>query len=256
MHRLLFILLILATLSVQSAYGKPIVKVAGYQFAPYLSQSNDGLYTGLSIDVVKALNGIQSEVQFEFVATSISNRYKAYKMKRFDMILFESPIWGWKNIEHEFVPLNIHDGELFIALKDKAVEQAYFDDFSTKVLSLVKGYHYAFAQWGVDPKQLNTQYNIQFVSSNKASIVSILKGRADIALVTWSYLQFYLAQYPEIKQQLLVSKKWDQKYDHGILLNPKAPISKQQLTKWISQLQEQKILPRLAANYGLHKNSL
>lgn len=254
MHRLLVILLTIAAIAVmsaQSAYSKPIVKVAGYQFAPYMSQSNDGLYTGLSIDVVQALNGIQSEVQFEFVATSITNRYKAYNMKRYDMILFESPIWGWRNIEHEFVPLNIHDGELFIALKDKAIEQAYFDNIGSKVLSLVKGYHYAFAQWQVDPKQLNAKYDIQFVSSNKASIVSVLRGRADIAPVTWSYLQFYLAQYPEVASKLLVSEKWDQKYDHGILLNPKAPISKQQLTKWILLLQEQEILSRLAANYGL-----
>ncbi|UCX04080.1 substrate-binding periplasmic protein [Shewanella glacialimarina] len=251
MHRQLLILLIFAVLSVQSAHSKPIVKVAGYQFAPYLNQSSDGLYTGLSIDVVKALNGIQSEVQFEFVATSIGNRYKAYKMDRYDMILFESPIWGWQDIEHEFVPLHINDGELFIALKDKAIEQQYFDSFSGKVLSLVRGYHYAFAQWQADPKALNNDYNIQFVRSNEASIVSILRGRANIAPVTWSYLQFYLAQYPEVKSQLLISNKWDQKYDHGVLLNPKAPISKQQLTKWISLLQEQNILPRLAANYGL-----
>jgi len=251
MNRLLLSLLFFMSITVNAQPNKPVVKVAGYPFSPYVTQLSDGRYTGLSIDLVNALNGIQSQVQFEFVATSITNRYKAYEMKRYDMILFESPVWGWSNIGHEFVPLNIHDGELFISLKDKAIDQAYFEDFSGKALSLVKGYHYKFADWQAEPQQLKTQFDIQFVNSNEASIISILRGRAEIAPVTWSYLQFYLSQYPEISPQLLVSTKWDQQYHHGILLNPNAPISKQQLSEWVGLLKKQQILTRLAAHYGL-----
>jgi len=244
-------LLFFMSIAVNAQPNKPIVKVAGYPFSPYITQSVDGRYTGLSIDLINALNGIQSQVQFEFVATSIANRYKAYELKRYDMMLFESPVWGWHTIEHEFVPLDIHDGELFISLKDNAIDQAYFNNFDGKVLSLVRGYHYKFADWQADPQYLKAQFNIQFVNSNEASIVSILRGRAEIAPVTWSYLQFYLSQNPTISPQILVSTKWDQQYNHGILLSPNAPISKQQLSEWVGLLKKQQTLSRLAAHYGL-----
>ncbi|MCT7943113.1 MULTISPECIES: substrate-binding periplasmic protein [Shewanella] len=251
MKHLFLCLLFFISFAVNAQSNKPIVKVAGYPFSPYITESIDGRYTGLSVDLVNALNGIQSQVQFEFVATSIANRYKAYAMNRFDMMLFESPVWGWDKIEHEFVPLDIHDGELFISLKDNALDQAYFQKFDGKTLSLVKGYHYKFADWQADPQYLKARFNIQFVNSNEASIVSILRGRAEIAPVTWSYLKFYLSQYPEVSPQILVSTKWDQEYNHGILLNPNAPISKQQLSEWVNLLKKQQILTRLASHYGL-----
>ena len=48
-----------------------------------------------------------------------------------------------------------------------------------------------------------------------------------------------------------MSTKWDQEYNHGILLNPNAPISKQQLSEWVNLLKKQQILTRLASHYGL-----
>jgi hypothetical protein len=66
-------------------------------------------------------------------------------------------------------------------------------------------------------------------------------------------LQFYFNRYPDIKDKLLISEAWDQYYNHGILLSPNAPISKQQLANWVSQLKQQNILTRLSANYGLIK---
>ena len=101
-----------------------------------MNLTDEGLFQGFTIDLISAFNELQTDVNFQFVNTSIENRYQAYEIGRFDMMIFESPIWGWKNFSTTFIPLDIIDGEVFITLRDNNKNQSYFSSFDGKSLSL------------------------------------------------------------------------------------------------------------------------
>nr|WP_242620270.1 hypothetical protein [Shewanella maritima] len=88
-----------------STSAKPIINVGGYEFSPYVTQENDGHFSGLTIDLIAALNQVQNEVEFNFVPTSIEQRTSAYSINRFDLMLFESPQWGWQTFPMSLFPL-------------------------------------------------------------------------------------------------------------------------------------------------------
>ncbi len=231
--------------------AKPVVNVGGYLFAPYVNISEAGMFQGFTIDLIAAFNELQSEVDFQFVNTSIENRYQAYDIGRFDMMIFESPIWGWQNFDTTFIPLDIVDGEVFITLRDNDKNQEYFSSFKDKSLSLVSGYHYQFADWNTDSQELALNFDIQFVNTNKASIESVLKGRADIAPVTHSYLMHYLQTHPDARSQLLISERLDQAYSHSILLKPNSVVSASHVQKWFNEIRDSGRLKRIAEKYNV-----
>jgi ABC-type amino acid transport substrate-binding protein len=232
-------------------WAQTVIRIGGYDFAPYVTFNNNTQATGLSLDLIAALNAIQTEVKFEFVGTSIEQRYQAFSKGRYDAIFFESREWGWQDYDTQFIPLGIEDGERYISLIATAKDQSYFDDFQNKKLALVSGYHYKFAQWSNDPKVLEAKFDPLFVPSNKASIESVLKARADIAPVTWSYLQHYFVKTPAAREKLLFSTKWDQQYQHGIIINPKSSLSAEQLSLWLEKLKQNGTLKNLAQRYHL-----
>ncbi|MGI2136283.1 substrate-binding periplasmic protein [Shewanella baltica] len=229
----------------------PTIHVGGYQFSPYVNLQQDGRYTGLTLDIINALNQIQQEVFFEFTVTSVEHRYKAYALGRFDMMIFENPAWGWQKIADQFIPLHMIDGEVFIALKAKAHNQNYFKNLTNKSVAFVKGYHYQFAHFETDADKLAKQFRPLFVSNNRASIESILRERADIAPVTHSYLQYYLKVNPQDRHLLLISDKWDQEYDNGILLSLRSSLDAKKLSHWVHLLIDNGKLAELAAQYGI-----
>ncbi len=250
MNKFLSVIVALIML-ISPVQAKPVVNVGGYLFAPYVNITEGGMFQGFTIDLISAFNEIQSEVNFQFVNTSIGNRYQAYKIGRYDMMIFESPVWGWQNFDTIFIPLDIKDGEVFITLRGRNKNQSYFSSFEGKSLSLVSGYHYQFADWNTDDNELAVNFNVQFVHTNKASIESVLKGRADIAPVTYSYLMHYLQTHPETRSQLLISDKLDQSYSHSILINPNAIISASDVKQWFEEIRHSGRLKRIADKYNV-----
>lgn len=254
-YKLLFCLILNCCLSI-TAFAqtqitpKPLIRVGGYQFAPYVNLQMDGRYTGLTLDLINALNQVQQQVTFEFVPTSIEHRHKAHAAERFDMMLFEDPSWGWEHTKMQFIPLNIKDGEVFITLKNRTKDQRYFADLTNKSMALVKGYHYTFVGSETDPEQLNKRFKLVFVTSNKASIETILRQRADIAPVTFSYLNYYFTLNPEEKDKLFISEQWAQHYHLGVLLAPHSQLKVDQLSHWLELLEGSGKLAALTQDYG------
>lgn len=66
----------------------------------------------------------------------------------------------------------------------------------------------------------------------------VLRGRADIALVTRSYLSDFLARNAESTEQLLVSERIDQVYHHYALIRPKAPITAEDFSGLLQKLRD------------------
>ena len=228
----------LAALWVLPAQAVQVVRVGAAHFPPYTIRPENGADTGLLPELVQALNHSQSDYRFELVPTSIPRRFGDFKEGRTDMAIFENPDWGWKDIPHTTVDMGLEDAEIFVAQKEPGRQQNYFADLKGKRLALYSGYHYEFANFNADPKYLAETYNATLTYSHDSNLLMVLRGRADIALVTRSYLFDYLLRNDKVRDELLVSQRIDQIYHHYAILSPKAPITGEAFGKLLQGLRD------------------
>ena len=228
----------LAAIWVLPAQAVQVVRVGAAHFPPYTIRPENGADTGLLPELVEALNHSQSDYRFELVPTSIPRRFGDFKEGRTDMAIFENPDWGWKDIPHTTVDMGLEDAEIFVAQKEPGRQQNYFADLKGKRLALYSGYHYEFANFNADPKYLAETYNATLTYSHDSNLLMVLRGRADIALVTRSYLFDYLLRNDKVRDELLVSQRIDQIYHHYAILSPKAPITGEAFGKLLQGLRD------------------
>lgn len=215
-----------------------LVRVGAAHFPPYTVRPETGADTGLLPKLVEALNAEQKDFEFVLVPTSIPRRFRDFEQGRIDMAIFENPEWGWKNIPHVDVDMGLEDAEIFVAKRADGRTQAYFDGLAGKRLALFNGYHYEFANFNADPKYLAEHFNATLTYSHDSNLLMVLRNRADIALVTRSYLSDYMARNRSEAGQLLVSDRIDQVYRHFALLSPNAAISGDQFSALLKGLRE------------------
>lgn len=227
------------------------VKIGAAHFPPYTVRPEQGADTGLLPQLVEALNHLQSGYRFVLVPTSIQRRFGDFQQGRTDMAIFENPEWGWQGIPHQAVDMGLEDAEVFVAKKLEGRDQHYFDDLQGKRLALFNGYHYAFARFNPDPQYLRKAYNATLTYSHDSNLLMVQAGRADIALVTRSYLSDFLARNPASLDQLMASERIDQVYHHYALLRPDAPISDQKFAALLRELREAGELTRIFQPYRI-----
>ncbi|MGH8416099.1 MAG: substrate-binding periplasmic protein [Pseudomonas sp.] len=238
--RMAFKTLLLATTTLWAwqAGAAQVVRIGAAHFPPYVIRPERGGDTGLLPRMISALNAMQGDYRFEMVPTSIPRRFRDFQQERFDMAIFENPAWGWKDIPHEDVDLGLEDAEVFVTHRIQGRTQNYFDDLKGKRLALFSGYHYAFARFNADPKFLAEHYNATLTYSHDSNLLMVLRDRADIALVTRSYLSTFMASNPRDADQFLISDRVDQVYRHYALLRLDAPISWEKFGELLKQLRE------------------
>ena len=154
------------------------------------------------------------------------------------MAIFENPAWGWEDIPHSAVDMGLEDAEIFVAQRQPDRQQSYFADLSGKRLALFSGYHYEFANFNAEPRYLAQNYNATLTYSHDSNLLMVLRGRADIALVTRSYLNDYFLRNLNVAKELLVSDRIDQVYHHYAILRPAAPISGEAFGKLLQDLRD------------------
>lgn len=248
------LLSLLVLLSAQQVLAhQVVVHVGAYNFPPYIVQAESAQPQGLLIDLLAQLNQLQSQYKFVMVPTSVTRRYQDLASKRFDLIFFESPEWGWKGTEHQALDLHIADSEVYVARVLPSRDQHYFDDFGTKRLALYSGYHYGFADFNADRDFLRQHYKAEFSYSHDSNLLKVLHERADIAVVTESFLQMFIDRNPGSREQLLVSVRKDQIYSHQALLRPDSPVSAKQLRQLLDSLRANGELQVLLQRYHLQE---
>lgn len=245
------VVLALGWLMGQGVWAAELVKVGAYNFPPYAIKPENEQSQGLVPDLLEALNQQQTAYHFELVPTSVTRRFRDFEHGRFDLILFESPSWGWQGIKLDDVDLLASDSEVYVAKALPGRGQTYFDQLKGKKLALYNGYHYGFASFNADPAYLIREFNAVLTYSHDSNLLMVLRDRADITVVTRSYLRHYLQQYPEQRTQMLVSERADQTYHHQALLRPGAPISATAFAALIQQLRDHGQFSQLLAQYDL-----
>jgi ABC-type amino acid transport substrate-binding protein len=215
-----------------------LVRVGAAHFPPYTVRPEQGADTGLLPQLAEALNALQSDYQFVLVPTSIPRRFRDFEQGRVDMAIFENPDWGWQNIPHTSVDMGLEDAEIFVAQREPDRGQDYFADLASKRLAVFSGYHYAFANFNSDPKYMAEHFNATLTYSHDSNLLMVARGRADIALVTRSYLSDFMVRNADMAGQFLVSERIDQVYHHFALLRPKAPITAEAFAALLKRLRD------------------
>lgn len=228
-----------------------VVHVGGAHFPPYVVKSSLQESTGLLPQLLEALNREQADYHFVMLPTAIARRFSDLQRGRIDMAIFENPGWGWQGIEFEAVDMGLEDAELFTARAEDQRGQEYFDQLQGKRLALYRGYHYGFADFNNDPEFLTKTYNANLGHSHDSNLLMVLRGRADIALVTRSNLYDFLERNREYARQLLVSERIDQVYRHHALIRPGAPISAARFAELLERLRTKGELARIFSPYRI-----
>ncbi|MBP2304015.1 transporter substrate-binding domain-containing protein [Azospirillum melinis] len=205
-----------------------VIQVGAYEFPPYVDETGGGI----TRDLLELLNGAQGEFRFEMVRTAPQRRYEDLDQGRFDMIAFESRNWGWQDRPVDATRPFLRDAEVFIARATPGIDQRYFDDLGGKTILGRLGYHYAFAGFDADPKRLEQRYRTRVTVTHEGNVRSVVAGRADLAIVTRSFLTRFLQREPELARQVLVSDRTDQIYEHTILIRQGAALT----TGWLNGL--------------------
>lgn len=227
------------------------VKVGAYHFPPYVSKPESDAPAGLLPELLAALNDVQSDYRFSLVPTSVTRRYRDFSQGRYDLILFESPEWGWRDIALDQLDLQIVDAEVYVARRQPGRDQSFFDSLRGKRMALYTGYHYAFAGFNADQGFLTGKFQASLTYSHDSNLLMLLHERADISVVTRSYLRIFQREHPEENAQLLVSDRVDQVYHHYALLRPGAALNAKQLGGLLQRLRDNGRLPELLDKYQL-----
>lgn len=223
------------TLSAQSAWSATVVKVGGYEFPPYVTQEG----AGVTKSFIELMNAAQTEYEFVFETTSSQRRYKdMIDQKRYDIILFESLAWGWKDYPVDASKVFLTDSEVFIARKEPGVDQSYFRTLEGKKIVGLLGYHYAFAGFDANPENLKKKFNTDVTSTHQGNIQNVIAGHFNLAIVTKSFLSQFLKANPETAAQIIVSDRDDQVYEHTILVRRDAPITVAKINALLDALEK------------------
>lgn len=238
--------LLFALLLALPAWPREVVRVGGYEFAPYVEIQGEKP-TGLTIELIDQLNRVQDRFDFQFELTSPRRRYEDFSAGRIDLIFFESPEWGWtsRGIKLGSTREFLRDSEVFVALAADGRDERYFATLNGRSIAGIYGYHYAFAKFNDDPKVLEQDYRMSLVYSSFASVQLVLTGRADLAIVTRSYLDRFLRENPQAAARLLVSKRTDQVYSLRALIRDQAPISVDEIEALLGKLRKRGTLDKL-----------
>jgi polar amino acid transport system substrate-binding protein len=230
---------------------KKVIYVGGYEFAPFVSLDNNNQAHGITKDLIHALNTVQKEYDFKFFLTTPEKRYEQFKQGKFDLMLFESKRWGWKDTETNFSKVYLNGGEVYIALSDVKKSNTYFDNFEGKRLAIMRGFHYGFADFNSNEKFLVANYNAVIVNSNASIFNMLLTGNADIGVITMSYIDLYFKNHPKLKSKFLTSNKLDQVYNHTILVREKTSPTVKEVNNLLSKLKRDGLLQKTWKKYGL-----
>lgn len=235
--RSILLMLMLLVLSCLPAYGGTVVKVGGYPFPPFVEVRGKQV-SGLTMDLIAAMNNVQDKFTFQFVLTSSTRRYADMEQGLFDVIFFESIKWGWEGKAVEASRVFDTGGEVYVARKEPGRTQSYFDSLKGKSFRGYLGYHYGFAGFDADRERLEKEFNVTLTTTHKGNILSVLDGRADVAVVTESFLRLFLAKNPDYARRLLISQRRDQTYYLTILVRKEAPITVAQVNQILDRLKK------------------
>ncbi len=232
MMKYLYLLLLIFSVTVSA---KTTIKVGAYNYPPFVEWRN-GRPHGLINDFVRILNNNQSKYDFVIVETTSNRRYYDLENKFYDIIFFENILWSWDKSKVQVSKIFLQGGEVFIAKKVAGRDQSYFSDIKNKRIRAYHGYHYAFLDFSTDPKDLK-KWNVELTQSHDGNIQAVIEDRADLAMITLDYLKVLFKKKPALKNEIIVSTKFDQTYKHSAMIRTNSNIKLEEVNNLLVKIQ-------------------
>lgn len=230
--------LLLLTLAIP-AHATTTINVGVYNFPPIAQVNANNQATGLLGDLLDELEATHPDIRFHVVYTSPKRRYLDYDDGLFDVMFFESPEWEWEDKGALISPPILMDEELYVALKKPGRDLSFFDDIADRNIVAMAGYHYGFAGFETNSKKLEEKFHIEFSDSHRRNLELIKADRpsvAEVAIISYSYLQRDLAQNPEDWNRLLISDRPDQVYELSVIARPDGPVTADDMMSLLAPL--------------------
>ncbi|MEA9355682.1 transporter substrate-binding domain-containing protein [Bacteriovorax sp. PP10] len=225
-----FLLALIFSAPIVSGNTQPIVvKIGGYEFAPFIEKEGK---EGIVKDLIAKLNASQEKYHFEFVLTSANRRYRDFKTQKYDIILFEDEAWSWKQMGINYARTSIIGSgkELAVAMNYETRDQSYFDNLADKKIEVVLGYHYQITDMKSDAQTLMNKKIVQG-KSNQDNLEDLLSKKVDVTFINSLMLSRFLNKNKELKDKFLIRNKVDHQFALRGLIHPNSPIKVSELEK-------------------------
>ncbi|WP_417812917.1 hypothetical protein [Thalassospira alkalitolerans] len=182
------------------------VKVGAYEYGVvYFFEDKNP--TGFAFEMVSALNAIQSTYYFELVETSSRRRYSDLASGMFDMLLLESPDWGWRDQNVVYSNQIVTEHDLYVARRKDIPGAGWFNDVTKHTILGVLGFHYGFANFKADPDYLNAHFNMSLLYNEQQVLDKLLAGDGDVAVLSAGFLARGFQRRPELSNQIFMGPK-------------------------------------------------
>lgn len=230
-----------------------VIYVGLYNFPPY-AEITDTKAQGAAVDLIHLLNDklVKSDIELRPYFTSPKRRYQDYEENKFDYIFFESEKWGWEKYNLSVSPIIAMGGEKYLSLKTNKNIYSQKDlqkSLKDKKIAVILGYHYGFAELESNEEELKRKYNIIFTNDHSKNIDLVLKGRADLAIITESYFKMKSDINQDLTSKLKLSTDYDQIYNHKILGRPNSKLSMKKIMEAMNSLKKEGKLKTIEKKY-------
>ncbi|MDE1716227.1 transporter substrate-binding domain-containing protein [Chromobacterium amazonense] len=206
------------------------INIACSNFPPYYYVEDGACVRGRALDKIRQLNEKQKKYVFKLYVTSPARKTVDFQNRKFDMSLYSNINWGWDKSTVFVSCIFYTDHEVFIARKDQVADNsAYFDDIATKRIVAINGFHYAFAHFNADREYLLKNFSIELTNTHQGNIMAVLLRRADVAIVTKSFLDDWRREHPDLSPDLVESKKYDQTYQFTAVVRKDSMLTKPEI---------------------------
>ncbi|WP_221074468.1 hypothetical protein [Agarivorans aestuarii] len=222
------------------------IKVGGYDFPPYVTHDvSSNRSSGVTLDIIRALNHLQDDYSFRFVSTSRHHRHAAFSRQRFELILFENLQWGWQKFNVQQSLALVLDRNLLLTQQDH--------DYQQKGLFLPEHQYSVvlFDELHQREHLSDEGFAVRTCSHVMNCVKLVLKGRVDFAMVNESYYLPLTRQRPSILESLKQVENFSPVYSLHALVHKDSRLSVEQLNVFFEQLSLSGHLQQILNKYQL-----
>ncbi|GAB1621964.1 hypothetical protein AAOGI_20140 [Agarivorans albus] len=222
------------------------IKVGGYDYPPYVIHDiSTNRYSGVTLDILRALNHLQDEYSFRFVSTSRHHRHAAFSRQRFELILFENLEWGWQQLNvQQSLPL-VLDRNLLLTHQQHDYEQdgLFVPEHNYSVV--------LFDELHQREHLSDEGFAVSTCSHVMNCIKMVLKRRVDFAMVNESYYLPLTRQRPSLLSSLKLVDNFSPVYSLHALVRGESSLTIEQLNVYLQQLNLSGELQKIMSKYQL-----
>lgn len=221
------------------------VVIAAYEFPPYYSSRMSEHFLG---EVVYLLNNMQSKFNFVIREIRPQERYHAISNEGCcDLIMFESPTWGWPSTgEYDVSPPIIHGSERMYSLQSESWEPGPEDRIAGVV-----GYHYGITNNTMNNVDSEDLLPIYRTDSQSTVLTMVRNHRVKFGLLSDEYVRWLQVNQPERVVGIIPAPEPDSIYTTHMILGPQSPIDMNTLMIYILRLGQSSYAMTLLDAYGM-----